>query len=279
MMASSPVVEPSDLQTIRALREAHRGSAGCQIVRDSILPRRLADPWAIRVDGEVVGYAGVWREHFPGRLMEFVLSAEVSGRATTLFRAVLEATGSEEVECQTNVPLLAALFREHATEVVTEHLLFVDTLDDGEPVDEGGVSTPRPKPDGGTAVASHSWSFRSRRADDATVVEVVPEGPWVVEEAGRVVAAGGILTHYNPPFGDLYLAVVPQARGRGIGRFLVRSLRSVARAEGLIPAARCDPSNEGSRRALLAGGMRECGSLLSGRVATAYRRDASPRAR
>ncbi len=72
-MASSPVVEPSDLQTIRALREAHRGSAGCQIVRDSILPRRLADPWAIRVDGEVVGYAGVWREHFPGRLMKIVL--------------------------------------------------------------------------------------------------------------------------------------------------------------------------------------------------------------
>ena len=32
---------------------------------------------------------------FPGRLMEFVLSADARGRATTLFRSVLDATGSQ----------------------------------------------------------------------------------------------------------------------------------------------------------------------------------------
>jgi GNAT superfamily N-acetyltransferase len=265
------VVEPTDIESISELRDAHRSSAGCQIVRDSILPRGLGEPWGIRLDGELVGYAGLWREHFPGRLMEFVLTPAVRGRAPGLFTAVLDATEAEEVECQTNLPLLAEMFREFADEVVTEHLLF----EDGGDNPSASIPASSRVRQGGATEGAATWVFRARRGDDTAFAEVVPEGPWVVVEAGHVVGSGGILTHYNPPFGDLYMEVVPQARGRGLGRFLVRRLRGVARGEGLVPAARCDPANEGSRRALVAGGMRQCGVLLSGRISRTYRRGRS----
>jgi hypothetical protein len=36
---------------------------------------------------------------------------------------------------------------------------------------------------------------------------VEPEGDWVVDVAGEVVAAGGHLTHYNHPYADIYMEV------------------------------------------------------------------------
>jgi GNAT superfamily N-acetyltransferase len=259
MMSGPIVVERSELASIAALREAHRRSASCQIVRDSMLPRGLAEPWAVFLDGGLVGYAGLWVEHFPGRLMELVLSPSVEGRAPSLLAAVADATGAREMECQTNLPLLHGLFRRFVKDSTTEHLLFEDDPDSPS-----------------VAGASEAWTFRARRPRDGAVATVVPEGPWVVEEAGRIVAAGGILTHYNPPYADLYLEVVPDLRGQGVGRFLVRELRRVAKESGLVPAARCDPGNEASRRALTAGGMRSCGALLSGRITRPYRRDGIP---
>ena len=89
-----------------------------------------------------------------------------------------------------------------------------------------------------------------------------PEGPWVVERRGRVVGAGGILHHYNPPWSDLYMEVATGSRRQGVGSFLVQELRRVCASSGRRAAARCDPGNEASRHTLIRGGLELRGSVL-----------------
>ena len=90
------------------------------------------------------------------------------------------------------------------------------------------------------------------------------DGEWVVERSGDVIAAGGVLHHYNPPFAHLHMAVGPSARREGVGGYLVQELRRACRESGGTPAARCDPGNAASRRTLVRGGVMECGQLVAG---------------
>ena len=199
----------TDFKNIAPLRELFRAEAGCQIVRDSILPRGLADPYRILVDGNVAGYGGVWNEHFPGRLMEFFVLPEHRGSAPHLFRSLVDVSGATHAEAQTNIALQHEMLLRHLTEPVTENLLFGD-----------GPATNSPNPD---------FSFRPRAPEDTG-----PDGEWVAERAGEVVGAGGLLHHYNPPFADLFMEVVPPARRQGVGSFLVQELRRVCRESGKI---------------------------------------------
>ena len=231
-------VKKTEFSEIAALRDLFRAEAGCQIVRDSILPRGLADPFVVLEDSLTLGYAGVWNRHFPGRLMEFFVVPDHRDRASECFAAVLGATATTACEAQTNLALQHRLVLEHVTTPVVENLLF----------GEGG-GPPASRPD---------LSFRPRRPSD-----VGPEGEWVVESSGAVVGAGGLLHHYNPPYADLFMEVVPEERGRGLGSFLVQELRRVCREAGGVPAARCDPTNEASRRTLLRGGLVHIGELVA----------------
>ena len=235
-------VERAGFSAIAQLREDLRREARCQIVRDSILPRGLADPLVIRDGASTVGYAGIWNRHFPGRLMEFFVAQERRERTAAYFLAVVNAAEVAAVEAQTNMPLQYSLLLKYVESLPTvENLLF------GE-----GVESPLIRPD---------LIFRPRSAEDAG-----PEGEWVVERRGAVVGVGGFLTHYNPPYADLYMEVLPGARGQGVGSFLVQELRRVCRKSGKVPAARCDPSNEASRRTLLRGGLVQVGEIVVGGV-------------
>lgn len=233
-------VREAGLAEIELLRDAHRREAECQIVRYSILPRGLADPFLVLDGSSSIGYAGIWNRHFPGRLLEFFVVREHRARAGECLDAVLAHTGAGTAESQTNLPL-DAWIRPRIGEPVTEKLLFRE-----------GAGSARTRPD---------LTFRLRTGQDAG-----PEGEWVVERDGEVVGGGGLLHHYNPPYADLFMEVVPAARGRGVGSFLVQELRRVARQGGGIPAARCDPANEASRRALLRGGLVQCGEIVAGAV-------------
>jgi RimJ/RimL family protein N-acetyltransferase len=234
-------VRPVDFETLGTLREAFRAEADCQIVRDSILPRRLAAPYVVLRDGAVAAYGGIWLKYFPERVVEFyVLEGFRDGRRA-LFEAFLSSTGAKEIEAQTNMPAMLELLRELGSEPVEEKILFRD----------GGPTSP---------TSPAGW-FRRRRAEDEG-----PEGDWVVEMDGEVVAGGGMLTHYNPPWADLFMEVAPSWRRRGVGSYLVQELRRVCREAGLVPAARCDPDNVASWRTLQRGGMAECGRLLAASV-------------
>ena len=79
-----------------------------------------------------------------------------------------------------------------------------------------------------------------------------------------VVATGGFLTHYNPPYADIYMEVDEAHRRRGYGSYLIQELKRVCYETGRIPAARCDVSNAGSRSTLEKAGLLPCARLLTG---------------
>ena len=80
----------------------------------------------------------------------------------------------------------------------------------------------------------------------------------------RVVATGGALYHYNPPYGDLYMEVREDCRRRGFGSYLIQELKRVCYEGGKKPAARCNDSNTASRRTLQKAGLLPCGRILFG---------------
>ena len=89
-------------------------------------------------------------------------------------------------------------------------------------------------------------------------------GEWVLELPDQIVAKGGMLFHYNPPYGDIYMEVTEEFRRRGFGSYLVQELKRECRERGAIPCARCDTSNAASRRALLAAGFSPFAHILIG---------------
>jgi GNAT superfamily N-acetyltransferase len=93
-------------------------------------------------------------------------------------------------------------------------------------------------------------------------------GPeWRLENGGDAVATGGILFHYNRPYGDVYMDVVEGHRRRGYGSYLVQELKRIAYELGSIPGARCNPDNIASRKTLQKAGFVPCAHILDGTIA------------
>ena len=93
-----------------------------------------------------------------------------------------------------------------------------------------------------------------------------PDGEWVLEVDGTVVARGGILFHYNRPYGDIYMEVQEPLRLRGYGSFLAQELKRVCYELGNIPCARCNLRNVASRKTLQKAGFVPCANILSGEL-------------
>ena len=91
-------------------------------------------------------------------------------------------------------------------------------------------------------------------------------GNWALQADGEIVATGGILYHYNPPYGDVFMEVAEGHRRRGLGPYLVQELKRICREGGHVPAARCQHDNHASRRTLERAGMLPCGRILRGRL-------------
>ena len=92
------------------------------------------------------------------------------------------------------------------------------------------------------------------------------EDEWLVEAGGKVVASGGFLCHYNPPYGDIYMQVSETTRRQGFGSYFVQEVKRVCYEAGKKPAARCNADNVASRKTLEKAGMLPCGRLLVGKV-------------
>jgi GNAT superfamily N-acetyltransferase len=241
-------VQRVEYADIERLRDAYRREANCQIVHDSILRRGMADPWLILVDGAVGGYGGVWNTIHPGRVMEFHTLPRWRASALPMFREFIAASGATEVEAQTNMPLMLLMLYDVATDIAVENYLFHD-----------GCTTQLPNPGG---------EFRATREEEKTEKM---DADWVFVIDGTIAASGGFLTHYNPPYGDIYMHVAESSRRRGIGSYFVQEAKRVCYEAGRVPAARCNADNIPSRLTLQKAGMLPCGRLLSGKIAGAQR--------
>lgn len=244
-------VKAVDVGDIRSWREMYRLEMGCQIIHDSIHDR---DGWTqeyfLAAGPSTIGYgsvatAGPWRGQ--PTVYEFYVIPRHRVRVFDLFQTLLQVSGARFIEVQSNDALGASMLYAFARDVKSESILFRDAM----------TTAHRP---GGVV-------FRTPLVDE------LPDVPtenlrWhgAIEMAGQLAATGGILFHYNRPYGDIYMEVKEPFRRRGIGSFLVQELKRICYEGGCIPGARCSPDNIASRRTLQKAGFVPCGHLLTGRV-------------
>jgi GNAT superfamily N-acetyltransferase len=243
------LVEYSDIEP---LRDLYRQEANCQIINDSALRRGLATPYLVQADGRVAGYGAVWTKHYEGRLMEFYTIPSRRADALSMLREILAVSGATHMEAQTNQRQMLTLLYDCAHNITEESILFEDA-----------VTTQLPAPD---AV------FRPATSAEKEAIfphHREPIGDWVIETGGRMVATGGALYHYNPPYCDLYMEVSEAHRRKGYGSYLVQELKRVCYENGKCPAARCSPDNFASRLTLEKAGFLPCGHLLVGDIKSA----------
>jgi GNAT superfamily N-acetyltransferase len=154
------------------------------------------------------------------------------------------------MEAQTNMPLMTTMLFDVAHNIKPENVLFADAVT--------------------TRLTFPGATFRL--ATDADAERVQPQdrealGQYVLEAEGALVATGGFLCHYNPPYGDIYMHVLEQHRKKGYGSYIVQELKRVCLEAGRRPAARCNAANHISRQTLQKAGFLPCGRLLTGEIA------------
>jgi GNAT superfamily N-acetyltransferase len=241
-----------EYKEIEAWRDLYRQEANCQIVHDSFLSRGLADPYLILVEGRRAGYGAVANRYDKGRLMEFYTLPYMREFALPMCRELLAVGQATQMEAQTNMPSMLTLLYDIATDIVEENILFHDAFT--------------------TSFVCPKGIFRQSTQEDAPAIfphHSEPVGQWLLELKGTIVATGGFLCHYNPPYGDIYMEVAESERRKGYGSYLVQEVKRVCYEAGKRPAARCNPTNLASRRTLQRAGLLPCGRMLAGKVAAA----------
>jgi GNAT superfamily N-acetyltransferase len=247
-------VRASELSEIAPMREKYRREMNCQIIHDSIHARAgWTREIALELENEtVIGYgsvavAGPWRD--TPALYELFIEQEHRMRTFEAFTALLECCGASIIETQSNGDLLAVMLHAFGRNVRTESILFEDGFE--------------------TSLWPPGAGFRAAAADDAALLRELKldEGAgWVVTLNGEIAGAGGVLYHYNRPYGDVYMAIAEPFRRRGLGAYLVQQLKAACRAGRSVPAARCNVDNLASRRTLQKAGFVPCGALVVGDI-------------
>jgi GNAT superfamily N-acetyltransferase len=245
----------ASLQLVLPWRDLYRQEMSCQIIHDSIHFRAgWTLEYLLRHGSTTVGYgsvaiAGPWKDK--PTIYEFHVAPPARDRVFDLFEALLKASGAVAIETQSNDPQLTVMLHAFARDVVSESILFHDRL-----------TTAHPPPPG--------VAFRPATAADAAQIteqKLDSDAKWLLESDGKVAATGGILFHYNRPYGDIFMAVAEAFRRRGLGSYLVQELKRVCYENGDVPAARCNPTNVASRATLQKAGFVPCGHILTGTIA------------
>jgi|SRR5579863_3344726 len=242
-------IEKVHLREILPLRMHFLEEANCQIRYNACHERGWSDSYLISLSGRAIGYGSIKGREIPDRdtVFEFFLAPEFRKDAGEIFRSLLMAARPKFIECQSNLPVLPLLIDDFAHGIHADVVLFAD--------------------DHVTDLAVPGAAARVRRENDRIFSHAAePVGSHVIELNGEVVATGGFLTHYNPPFADLYMEVHPEFRRRGIGSFLVQELKRECYLAGHVPAARTSVENTASRATLARAGMRACGLMLAGEI-------------
>jgi GNAT superfamily N-acetyltransferase len=246
-----PTARRVDPPAIAAWRARYLAGIDAQVRYDAVHQRGWADLYALGLDGVDVGYGAIKGDDSPrdrDALFELYVDPPARPHGVPLARAVIAASGATRLACQTNDAGTYGVFRQLAADVRVDAILFADH--------------------DRTALEVSGAIARPRRDDDAIFEHTAePVGDFVVEYGGEVVATGGALTHYNPPYADLYMEVRPDARRRGFGALVLQAAKRDCYARGLVPAARTGVTNLASQATLRRAGLRPCGFVLGGRVA------------
>jgi RimJ/RimL family protein N-acetyltransferase len=235
--------KPVSSEEILPWRDLYRQEMNCQIVHDSLHVRPgWTESWLLEKDGATVGYGSVivggpWTRS--RTLYEFFLAPMHRAKLFGFFEALAAASQANAMNVQSNDALLAILLHAYASNISTEKIVFEDKLTTSHQLE--GVAL-------------------RRRGE--------PDNDWALEMDGFLVGTGGILYHYNRPYGDIYMNVAEPLRRRGFGTYIVQELKRLCYEGGSVPCARCDPDNFASRNTLQKAGFVPCAHILNGTLQT-----------
>lgn len=241
----------TELSAIAHLRDIYRHEMHCQIMHDSLHARPgWTTSFLLKVDGAPAAYgavarAGPWKDK--PTIFEFFVLPDQRHRTIRLFSELVKTTGTRSIETQTNRTMLAVMLQSFCPSVVAEAILYEDGY---------RISTSIP-----TAIV------RPVMPDDAaqiTARQLDADAKWLLQLEDQIVGTGGILYHYNRPFGDIFMAIAEPFRRRGLGAFLVQELKRVCYEMGSVPAARCNVNNTASQLTLQKAGFVPCGNVVTG---------------
>ena len=240
----------TDLDAIQTLRALFLHESNFQVRYDACHIRGWTDEYLI-TDGEVqIGYGSVKGQDdlkLRDAVFEFYLVQAYRHKSSQVFSELIKTPGVKFIECQSNDLILAPMLYEFAKNIFSDVVLF-----------KAGSLT------------NHSFDdviFRKKLETDRLFDHhSEPEGDFVLEKDGEIVASGGFLLHYNKPFADLYMEVQAHHRRKGYGSFLIQEVKKACYLAGRVPAARCNISNPASKATLLKGGMDIAGYMLTGEV-------------
>jgi GNAT superfamily N-acetyltransferase len=221
---------PTSPRAVLPLRVDYRREMNCQIVHDSIHRRTgWTNTYALSLDDLAAGFGSVavggpWTGK--ATIFEFYVLPAHRCHAFQLFEVFLEASGAQLMEVQSNDALLAVMLHTYARDVCSETIVFCD-----------GVAT---------ALAPNGAILQRVTPEDETRLAIAQRQggtEWRLQMGEETVATGGILFHYNEPYGDIYIDVAERFRRRGLGAFLVQELKRIAYGLQRIPCARCNTAH------------------------------------
>jgi RimJ/RimL family protein N-acetyltransferase len=235
------------------LRTRQRREMNCQIVHDSLHDREgWTRTYSLSLAGVVAGFgsiaiAGPWTDK--PTIFEFYVLPLHRDRGFDLFDAFLQESGARFMVIQSNDTLLGVMFHAYARDIWSEKIVFED-----------GCTTARPA--NGAVLQPLTSDKQTRRS-----IQERSGGPeWMLTLDGQPIGKGGILFHYNVPYGDVYMEIEEPFRRRGFGAYLVQELKRMAYELGSIPAARCSPDNAPSRKTLQKAGFVPYAHILNGTI-------------
>ncbi|WP_041343582.1 GNAT family N-acetyltransferase [Runella slithyformis] len=238
-------VQKTTLATIKPFRSLFLQEINVQIRYNACHERGWSDSYQLSIDQQMVGYGSVKGQEISDRdtVFEFYVLPAFRRYTTPLFEELLKVSKATYLECQSNDAHWSSLVYEFSQNINADTILFEDQC-----------VTDWVMPD---------VQFRPRRDDEP---HIEGAGAYVLERAGRIVATGGIMLHYNIPFADLFMEVDKDCRENGLGSYLLQELKRECYQQGRVPAARCSIANKASKATLLKAGFKVAGFMLLGTV-------------
>jgi GNAT superfamily N-acetyltransferase len=237
-------------EEVLPLRARHRQEMNCQIVHDSISRRPgWTTTYQLQLGGVVAGFGSVaiggpWKGK--PTIFEFYLLPEHRTHAFSLFDVFLGVSGARGFEVQSNEVLSTTMAVTYGRRIAVDKIVFQDQI---------------------TTTLQVKDAILKRVTGEEEVLRCQEQrqggGEWLLEVEGKLVGKGGLLFHYNRPYGDIYMEVAEPFRKCGFGSYLVQELKRASYQFGAVPCARCNPANRASRQTLQKAGFVPVAQILT----------------
>jgi GNAT superfamily N-acetyltransferase len=242
----------TELRDIKTFRSQFLEENNFQFICNKCHDYGWADTYLFLLNNEKIGYGSVWgtdNRNDRDTIFEFYLLQPYRKHASLAFVEFHSSSGTKLIEAQSNDLLFTSMLYEFAENIHAEAILFKDEIK--------------------TNHAVPGADLRRRLPEDNLTED---DGEYVLEYNGEIAATGGLMLNYNFPYADIYMAVKPAFRQKGLGSLLVQEIKAEAYKMGRVPAARCNIQNGISKATLLKAGFGICGYRLKGEIKKAHLR-------